>query len=83
MPDNAPEVWSWAKFFSGFIDGRNYAKAIVLGVCMLVVVTVLFSVFTVVKARFSPKQATIQTVSGGEVDASVNKRVKNSILGLF
>lgn len=77
------EAHSWSKFFKGFVTGRNYLKAIVLGFCLTVILGVGYSVYAVIKMRLAPKQATIQTVSGGEVDASVNKRVKNSILGIF
>lgn len=77
------EAHSWSKFFKGFITGRNYLKAIVMMFCMAIILGVGFSVYTVIKLRMAPKQATIQSVSGGQVDASVNKKVKNSILGIF
>lgn len=77
------ENWSWSKFFKGFFDGRNYAKAIVLGTCLAIIIAIGYCVYTVAKARFAPKQPTIQTVSGGTVDSSVNKKVKNSIIGIF
>ena len=49
MPEH--ENWSWGKFFKGFFDGRNYAKAIVLGVCMIVVLVIVTSVYSSIKHR--------------------------------
>lgn len=63
MADN--ESWSWSKFVLGFFDGRNYAKAIVLGVCLAVVLTICFSIFTVVKNKFA-KPLPIPTQQVGE-----------------
>lgn len=73
---DANETWSWSKFFSGFIDGRSYAKAVVLMFCSLVILTVCFSVYSVVKARFAkPAPIPTQTIgtNSGKV-TTINKQ---------
>jgi len=47
------EQWSWRKFLLGIFDGRNYAKAITFMVCGAIVLTICFSVYSVIKARFA------------------------------
>jgi hypothetical protein len=56
------EGWSWLKFVKGFFDGRNYAKALVLGFCMLVILIVVFSVASTIKSRFSRPAPPTQAV---------------------
>lgn len=46
------EQWSWGKFFKGFFDGKNYAKAIVLMFCGGLIIVICFSTFSVIKSRF-------------------------------
>lgn len=66
------EHWSWGKFFAGFVDGRNYAKAIVLVFCMVVILVIVFSVGSVIKSRFSRPPAPTQTVgtNGGTINTT-------------
>lgn len=67
------EKWSWKKFFSGFIDGRNYAKSLVLMFCSIIIITICFCVYSVVKAKFIKKPTpvtqveTYGTINGGLV----------------
>lgn len=57
------EQWSWLKFVKGFFDGKNYAKAIVLGICGLVVLVVVFSTFKFIRSVFvKDKPMPTQTV---------------------
>ena len=57
------EDWSWKKFFLGFFDGRNYAKSIVIGVCGAIVLTICFSVYSVIKSKFiKPKPIQTQNI---------------------
>ncbi len=53
--------WSWSKFFSGFINGKNYAKALVMMFCMIVILTIVISVFSFIKSKFH-KPIPTQTV---------------------
>ena len=46
------ETHSWVKFFKGFITGRNYLKAVVLGFCMVVILIIVISVGNMVKKIF-------------------------------
>ena len=46
------EVHSWTKFFKGFITGRNYLKAIVLGFCMVVILVIVISVGNMIQKIF-------------------------------
>jgi len=74
------EQWSWSKFFSGFVDGRNTAKSVVLTFHqILLILLITLSVFGVayLKNKFFPRQTpqvqTIQT-DGGSVDNSTTKQ---------
>lgn len=58
------ENWSWGKFFKGFFDGKNYAKAVVQMFCMCIILFIAFSVVSVIKNRFM-KQAPAQTQTVG------------------
>lgn len=69
------ENWSWLKFLKGFFDGRNYAKAVVLGFCLIVIAIIVFSVYSFVKGFFDkPKPLPTQTIgtNSGSV-CTVNK----------
>ena len=77
------EGWSWSKFFSGFFNGRNYAKAIVLGVCMLVILVVVTSVSTLIKSKMS-KPTTAQTVGTNQgIIATQNEDKSGNTYSLF
>lgn len=52
------EHWDWLKFLKGFFDGKNYAKALVFGVCLTVMVVIGYSTYTVIKSRFVKVQPT-------------------------
>lgn len=64
MGSTEKETWSWLKFFKGFFDGKNYAKAIVLGVCMIVILVVVTSVYQVIRSRFSKPSQAIESNQG-------------------
>lgn len=44
MTDEIPETWSWSKFFGGFFNGLNTAKAITTMFHQVIVVTIVVSV---------------------------------------
>lgn len=46
------EQWSWLKFIKGFFDGKNYAKAIVLGTCLFIIILIVVSVHGFVSSKF-------------------------------
>lgn len=66
------EGWSWSKFFKGFFDGRNYAKAIIMMFCMLVILIIVYSVTSTISSRFKKAPVT-QTESIGSVAGDVHK----------
>lgn len=75
------EPWSWGKFFTGFIDGRNYAKAIVLGVCMVIMLSIGFCVYSVVRNKF-PKpneRPDIITAETASVDKSTRTLTQTNL----
>jgi hypothetical protein len=90
MDENSKELkvsepWSWSKFFSGFLDGRNYAKNIVNIFCMAVIFTVCFSVYTVVKSKFvKPHIPTVGNNSGVVINSTEDKHGNSfSLFNLF
>ena len=56
------EGWSWYKFFAGFISGKNYAKAFVLGFCLLIILIIVGSVGSVIKSKFHKTAQPTQAV---------------------
>lgn len=79
---DAPENWSWGKFFKGFFDGRNYAKAIVLGFCMMVIALIGFSTYYFIKSKLVKPIPTVGTNSG--TINTVNKEGNSwSLINLF
>ena len=56
--------WSWKKFFMGFINGKNYAKAIVLGVCMIVILVIVTSVYQTISSKFRKPTQGIESNNG-------------------
>jgi hypothetical protein len=66
------EGWSWSKFFKGFFDGKNYAKAVVMMFCMFVILIIVYSVTNTVSSRFKKPPVT-QTESIGTVEGNVQK----------
>lgn len=77
------ELWDWKKFFAGFFDGRNYAKAIVLGVCMIVILVIVTSVAQTIRSRFS-KPTTSQAVGTNQgIIATQNEDKSGNTYSLF
>lgn len=78
------ESFSFKKFFTGFWNGKNYAKAIVMMFCMAVILIIVFSVASTIKSRFGkPKQAT-QTVGTNEgIIATKNEDKSGNTYSLF
>lgn len=77
------ENWSWAKFFSGFFDGRNYAKALVLGICMIVILVIVTSVWQAVSSRFFKKSPTQAVESNNGIIATSNEDKSGNTYSLF
>jgi ABC-type lipoprotein release transport system permease subunit len=81
------ENWSWGKFFSGFFDGKNYAKAIVMMFCMVVIISIGFALYSTImryvkpKAQPIPQVQTIGTNSGTVV--TDNKQEEKKAWQLF
>ena len=81
------ETWSWLKFVKGFFDGKNYAKAVVLGFCMTVILIVVFSVTSVIKSRFGKPAQPTQAVGTNQVIIATKNEDKSgnsySLFNLF
>lgn len=80
------EGWSWKKFFSGFFDGKNTAKAIVMAFHIAIVGLIVFSIYWFAKDFFKsdpvPNQPEVQNISAKEVDNSSNKKTNNALVSL-
>lgn len=78
--------WSWSKFFSGFINGKNYAKALVLGFCMFIIGVLAFCTFTTIASRFK-KVTPTQTIGSNQGIISTENEDKSgnsySLLNLW
>lgn len=88
---NNDEKFTFSKFFSGFVDHRNYAKAIVLGIIMLVILVIGYSTYKEVKNLFvhtPPVVSTITNTGGGTVTAKTESKSEHGTsnglnLGIF
>jgi len=80
---DTPELWSWPKFFKGFFDGRNYAKAIVLGFCMTVIVIIAFSVITVITSKLKKVTPTQAVGANQGIIATKNEDKSGNTYSLF
>ena len=83
MGDDIHENWSWIKFFKGFFDGRNYAKAIVLGVCMVVILVVVTSVYQSISSRLLKKPPTQTVGENSGIIATQNEDKSGNTYSLF
>lgn len=81
------EPWSWSKFLKGFFDGKNYAKAIVLGVCFIIVLIIIFSVHGFISSKLHKAPPPSQTVGENKGIIATNNEDKQgnsySLLNLF
>jgi len=77
------ENWSWLKFIKGFFDGKNYAKAIVLGVCMMVIIVVVTSVYQVIGSRLLKKPPTQSVGQNQGIIATQNEDKSGNQYALF
>ena len=78
------EVWSWGKFFTGFVSGKNYAKAVVLGFCMIVIVSIVFCVGSVIKSKFHKTAQPTQAVGTNQgIIATKNEDKSGNQYSLF
>jgi hypothetical protein len=71
------EIWSWKKFFKGFFVGKNYAKALVMMFCMMVIIVIGFSVYSTVMRYAKPKPV-IPTSSIGTNSGTVTNQTDTS-----
>jgi len=80
------ENWNWRKFFSGFFNGKNYGKAVVLMFCMFIIGLIAFCVVTTVASRFK-KITPTQTVGTNQGIIATKNEDKSgntySLLNLF
>ena len=87
------EPWSWAKFLKGPFDGKNYAKAIVIGICMLIILTIGYSLYKLFNpmlkhsdtssSKISHNQGTITTEDSHATSSVIHNHspLENGILG--
>lgn len=76
------EDWSWKKLFLGVFEGRNYGKALVLGLCLTIMATIGFSTYSFLKSKFYKPLPTIGTNSGTVNNTQTDKR-SWSLFNLF
>jgi len=77
------EQWSWLKFFKGFFDGKNYAKAVVIGFCMIVILIIVFSVVNTISSRFKKVQPTQAVGTNQGIIATKNEDKSGNQYSLF
>lgn len=77
------EQWSWLKFIKGFFDGKNYAKAIVLGFCLLVMIIIGVSVHGFIKSKFNKPLPTQAVGTNQGVIATKNEDKSGNTYSLF
>lgn len=77
------EGWNWKKFLTGFFNGKNYAKAIVLGFCLLIILIIVFSVVSVIKSRFMKAKPTQAIGTNQGVVATSNEDKSGNTYSLF
>jgi len=79
------EPWSWKKFFLGFVDGRTYAKAIVLMFCMAVILGLGYCVLKTIRPSHTTDER-IETNAGtiNKTDShDQNEKKTWSLINLF
>lgn len=78
------ENWDWIKFFKGFFDGKNYAKAIVLGVCLFIILIIGVSVHGFISSKFNKPKPPTQSVGTNEgIIATKNEDKSGNTYSLF
>jgi hypothetical protein len=78
------ELWSWKKFFGGFFNGTNYAKAIIQMFCMLVILVIVFSVISTIKAKLLKTPQPTQSVGTNQgIIATQNEDKSGNTYSLF
>ena len=78
----AKEHWSWSKFLLGFFDGKNYAKAMVFGFCLFIMLMIGYATTTFIKSKIVKPMPTIGTNSGTVTNTSTDKK-SWSLFNLF
>lgn len=83
MPEEK-EQWDWLKFFKGFFDGKNYAKAIVLGVCLCVILLIVVSVHGFISSKLHKPATPTQAVGTNQgIIATKNEDKSGNSYSLF
>jgi len=77
------EPWSWSKFLLGIFNGRNYAKAIILGFCLLVVLVISFSVYKAISGHFAPQSSEQKIGTNQGIIATKNEDKKGNSVSLI
>ena len=84
IPRNDPDAWSWRKFFGGFFSGKNYAKAIVLGFCLFVILLIAVSVHGFIRSKFGKAPIPTQAVGSNQgIIATKNEDKSGNSYSLF
>ena len=74
--------WSWKKFFSGFFNGKNYAKAVVLMFCSAIIIILCFSTYSFIKSKFQKPTQQVGENYGTITTTNTDKK-SWSLLNLF
>jgi heme exporter protein D len=77
------DSWSFKKFFMGFFSMKNYAKALVLGFCMTVILVIAFCVITTIASRFKKVTPTQAVGTNQGIVATKNEDKSGNTYSLF
>jgi hypothetical protein len=83
METEPKEGWDWLKFIKGFFDGRNYAKALVFGFCLTVILVVGVSVHGFISSKLNKKTPTQAVGTNQGIIATKNEDKSGNSYSLF
>lgn len=84
MTNETKEQWDWLKFFKGFFDGKNYAKALVFGFCLFIILLIGVSVHGFISSKLGKKPIPTQQVGSNQgIIATQNEDKSGNTYSLF
>lgn len=84
MAESTGERWDWVKFFKGFFDGKNYAKALVFGVCLFILLLIAVSVHGFISSKLHKPTVPAQAVGTNQgIIATKNEDKTGNTYSLF
>lgn len=79
------DLWSWSKFFGGFVKGKNFAKATVIGFCQVIILVIILSVVFSAISFLKPKTAPAPSVgsNAGTITNNTEDNRKGTVIQLL